>query len=68
MDEILGERIKDVRKRKGMTQEVFAREIGISRSYLGDLENNRKSLNLVTLRKIAAQMNVSVSYLIGEDN
>ena len=61
----IGENIKQLRTNKGLTQEGFARETGISRSYLSDLENNRKSPTIETLEKIARKMNTSLKFLIG---
>lgn len=61
----IGENIKQLRANKGLTQEGFARETGISRSYLSDLENNRKSPTIETLEKIARKMNTSLKFLIG---
>ena len=61
---LIGENIKQLRKSKGLTQESFANETGISRSYLSDLENNRKSPTIETLEKIARKMNTSLKFLI----
>ena len=61
----IGENIKRIRTNKCLTQEEFAKEVGISRSYLGDLENNRKSPTVETLEKISSKMETSAEYLIG---
>ena len=61
----VGTKIKNLRKNKGLTQEGFARETGISRSYLSDLENNRKSPTIETLEKIAKKMNTFLYISIG---
>ena len=61
----IGEKIKKLRTYKGLTQELFAKEIGISRSYLSDLENNRKSPTIETLEKIAKKMNTFLYISIG---
>ena len=39
----IGENIKKVRKEQNATQEEFAKKLEISRSYLSDIENNRKN-------------------------
>lgn len=49
----IGKKIKELRKSKNLTQEEFSEQIGISRSYLSDLENNRKSPSVETLKQIA---------------
>ena len=61
----IGENIKRIRTNKRLTQGEFAKEVGISRSYLGDLENNRKSPTVETLEKISSKMETSSEYLIG---
>ena len=62
---VVGENIKRIRTNKRLTQEEFAKEVGISRSYLGDLENNRKSPTVETLEKISRKMETSIEFLIG---
>lgn len=59
----IGENIKNFRKQKNMTQEQFAKKIEISRSYLSDIENNRKSISASTLENLSKKMNVSMLYL-----
>ena len=61
----IGESIKRIRTNRGLTQEEFAKEVGISRSYLGDLENNRKSPTVETLEKISIKMETATEYLLG---
>lgn len=56
----IGNAIKSIRIEEQMTQEEFANKAGISRSYLGDLENNRKSPSVETLQKIATALNKKI--------
>lgn len=60
----IGENIRKIRQDRGMKQDEFAKKADISRSYLGDLENNRKSPSLDTLQKLANNMDISLSYLL----
>lgn len=66
--EELGILIKSARKIKSKnieskyTQEMLAKDIGISRSYLGDIEAGRTYPNYVLLNKIAAACEVPFSY------
>ena len=62
---VVGENVKRIRTNRGLTQHEFAKEVGISRSYLGDLENNRKSPTVETLEKISNKMETTVRYLLG---
>jgi len=63
----IGENIKKIRKENGLTQAEFTKKIGISRTYLSDLENNRKSPSVETLDKMAEKLGVSTTYLINGD-
>lgn len=59
----IGKNIKTIRKEKKITQQELAEEIGISRSYLGDLENNRYNPSTKTLELLAQKLNVTMLYL-----
>lgn len=63
----IGINIKKIRKNKGMTQSEFASAAGISRSYLGDLENNRKNPSANTLRKLSDKFDVPISSLVDSE-
>ncbi|KAA1042474.1 helix-turn-helix transcriptional regulator [Macrococcus equipercicus] len=59
----IGNNIKLIRKEKKMTQQEFANHMEISRSYLSDIENNRKNPSSSTLEKISEKLDVSMVYL-----
>jgi transcriptional regulator with XRE-family HTH domain len=63
-DNNFGSNLKKVRKENKFTQFELAKEIGISRTYLSDLENNRYSPSLKTAQSLADKLNVSICYLI----
>lgn len=53
--------IKEIREEKGMTQQELADKIGISRSYIADIENNKKkNASFETILKIAEVLNVEI--------
>ncbi|TDM17575.1 helix-turn-helix domain-containing protein [Macrococcoides caseolyticum] len=60
----IGENIKRIRKSKGLTQYELANLIGISRSYLGDIENNRKNLSTKTLEELAKKLEIPLNKLL----
>lgn len=64
----LGEHIKELRKKKGLTLRELSKKIGISISFLSDIENSRSKPSLQKLEAIAKGLDVTVSYLLGEDN
>lgn len=62
---IIGKNIRKIRKVRGMTQFVLSEASGISRSYIGDLENGRRhSMSIDTLQKLADKLDVSIFDLL----
>lgn len=59
----IGDNIKSLRIERNLTQEKFAKEIGISRSYLSDIENNRKNPSSKTLESLSEKLGVTMLYL-----
>lgn len=59
----LGAAVKDLRQRAGLRQKDLADRIGMTQSYLSQIENDRKDPNLSTLRRISAELGVSVPIL-----
>jgi transcriptional regulator with XRE-family HTH domain len=54
----LGTTIKNIRKKKGYTQDEFAPLCGISQTYLSQIEANKKEPNLSTLKSISSNLKV----------
>ena len=63
MDSI-GERVSYIRKKHGYTQYKLAELADISIQFLSDIENNKKSMTVKTLRQIADSLNISTDYII----
>ncbi len=61
---IIGERIKQERLNRGLTQEVLAERANISASFLGQIERGERKLSLETLIHIAEVLNASLDYLV----
>lgn len=59
----LGNRIKELRKEKNMTQEDLAFKVSVDRSYMGFVERGEKNPTLDKLIKIAQSLSVSLSEL-----
>jgi transcriptional regulator with XRE-family HTH domain len=60
----VGERIKKRRTELGWTQEQLADRAGISKSFLSELENNRRSVSADNLLVIARALSLSLDYLM----
>lgn len=59
----LGKRIQRIRKRTELTQEELAEKAGISRAYMGYIEQGRYSASLEVIEKIAKVLKVKISDL-----
>ncbi|GAB3181610.1 helix-turn-helix transcriptional regulator [Telluribacter humicola] len=64
---IVSNNIKYLRRLNGLTQEQFARKIGIKRSLLGAYEEARANPNLTNLKNMALAFGVSVDNLLKND-
>ena len=62
-----GENLKRIRKDMNVTQEEMAKHIGISQSYIADIERNRKNISLAVILKIAKGLKISINKLINDD-
>lgn len=57
----LGEAIRAIRRERGLTQEAFATEAGIDRSYYGALERGEFNMTVDTLVTVAHALGVPPS-------
>lgn len=60
----VGERIRKRRTELGWTQDQLALKAGISKSFLSDLENGKRSVSADNLLDIARVLNLSLDYLM----
>lgn len=60
----LGSAIRRLRQEQGFSQESFANEIGLDRSYVGGIERGEHNLALMNLTRLAAALGLSASALL----
>jgi len=60
----LGERVRQLREARGWSQEGFAHEGGLGRSFAGAIERGEKDVRLSTLLKVARTLGVSLAQLL----
>jgi transcriptional regulator with XRE-family HTH domain len=65
---ILGYRIKKLRKERNMTQEDLGTVIGRTKFNISNYENGKRQPDNDTLRAFAKFFDVSIDYLLGESN
>lgn len=59
-----GSNIKEIRKRKGLTQEEMAQKLDIAQATYSQFETNAKSPNVYLANEIAKILGVSLDYLM----
>lgn len=57
--EKVGQRIKELRKELGYSQERLANEAEVDRTYVTDVENGRRNISVETLVKLLAGLKIS---------
>lgn len=64
---MLGDKVKQLRKKIGITQQELAASIGLSQSAIGMIEGNKQGASKDTLIKLAHALNTTVDYLLSND-
>jgi transcriptional regulator with XRE-family HTH domain len=59
-----GDRVRRLRKRKGLTQLELAELLGVGRSYLSQVESGKRDPGLRLIKSIADGLEISVSKLL----
>ena len=59
----MGNEVKEIRKKYGLTQEVLAKKMGITQSRISRMER-QKTLTLETVKNIAKALGISAKDLI----
>ena len=62
----LGDAVRTRRKERGLSQEAFADEIPLYRSYVADVERGARNLGLVNALRVARALEVPLSQLIAD--
>lgn len=59
--ELVGKRMRQLRKKKGLSQEALANECELDRTYIASVENGKRNISIVNLEKISKALKVSLS-------
>lgn len=60
VNKAFGRRVAELRKNAGFSQEKFAFQCNIDRTYIGTIERGEKSPTLNTIQKIARALNIPI--------
>lgn len=61
-------RLKELRNKLSLTQEIVSRELGVQRPTYARYETGERQPDYETLIKISEYFNVSIDYLLGKEN
>jgi len=61
---MFGQALKLLRRYQGMNQSVLAKELGVSRSYISELESGNRTPSLDLLNRYAETFEIPVSSLV----
>lgn len=59
-----GDRIREVREKRGMTQDQLADAAKISKGFLSEVENNKRNVSSENLLRLANVLGASADYLL----
>jgi transcriptional regulator with XRE-family HTH domain len=62
----LGKVIRDKRKAMGYSQEAFASECGVHRTYMGAVERGERNISLMNIVRISNRFDILPSQLLSE--
>jgi XRE family transcriptional regulator, regulator of sulfur utilization len=63
LPKIIGKRIRNYRKEKGMSQEELAHKANLHTTYIGQLERGEKNATLESVEKVANALEISLEDL-----
>jgi transcriptional regulator with XRE-family HTH domain len=61
---LFGQRVRQLREQKGISQEQLGFDVGLHRTYIGQIERAEKNITLKNIEKIAQQLDVNISELM----
>jgi XRE family transcriptional regulator, aerobic/anaerobic benzoate catabolism transcriptional regulator len=62
----LGDRVRGLRARRGMTRKILAKDSGVSERYLAQLESGQGNASLTLLRRVARALDVPLASLVSD--
>lgn len=62
-----GRRIRELRLKAGLTQELLALQSGLDRSYVGAIERGEKNISILNIEKLANALDVDLNYLFEDE-
>ncbi|WOQ17587.1 helix-turn-helix transcriptional regulator [Raineyella sp. W15-4] len=64
LQRIVGQNLRSYRQARGLSQEAFADQLGVHRTYMGGLERGERNLTLQSLERLAEELGVDPRELL----
>jgi transcriptional regulator with XRE-family HTH domain len=61
-----GRKVREFRKKKKLSQEAFALQCGLDRTYISDVELGKRNISLKNINLIASNLGVMISDLFDQ--
>ena len=61
---IFGEKLRAIRKEKGLSQESLALLCDLDRTYIGGVERGERNISLVNIQRVASALDISPKELL----
>lgn len=58
-----GQKVRELRTQRGYSQEAFAFECGLHRTYIGCIERGEKNITITNIEKIAKALRIGIKSL-----
>ena len=62
-----GKKVKELRKKKGLSQEALALLCDLDRTYIGGVERGERNIGLINIYKISKALNID-TYILFKDS
>jgi len=63
----IGLRIKELRKKEGISQQELSFRSDLDRTYITQVENGKRNISIVNIGKIANALNISIKELFNDE-
>jgi Predicted transcriptional regulators len=58
---VIGHKMKEYRLSHGLSQEQLAKQLGISRPYMSEIESNKRSMSVKTIKNFTDKLGITLS-------
>ena len=65
---LFGNKVRQLRMQRGLSQEKFAFECNVDRTYIGGVERGERNISLINIIKIAKALNIHPKELFETDD